>query len=256
MNIVDETIARAAAERRSALSEIESKQILEAIGIATQMPEPARSADDAAAAAERRGFPVVLKLLSPNVTHKSDVGGVALGLASRKDVREAFEEIRANLRQKAPNARFEGVAVQAMAAAGLELIAGIVRDPQFGPMVMVGLGGVLVEVLKDTAVRIAPIDKREAHAMLAELRGAALLDGVRGRAAVDRDAIANLLVRISEFAARRAEVMEMDLNPIAAYESGLSVLDARILLELRGQRCRAGANPGRRSGRASSPPPG
>jgi len=165
-NIVDETIARAAAERRSALSEIESKRILEAIGITTQMPEPARSADDAVAAAERRGFPVVLKLLSPDVTHKSDVGGVALGLASKAEVREAFERIRANLRQKAAGARFEGVAVQAMAAAGLELIAGIVRDPQFGPMVMVGLGGVLVEVLKDTAVRIAPIDKCEARAMV------------------------------------------------------------------------------------------
>src|SRR5208283_4583845 len=99
------------------------------------------------------------------------------------------------------------------------------------PMVMVGLGGVFVEVLKDTAVRIAPIDNREAHAMLAELRGAALLGGVRGRAAVDRDAIAQLLVRISEFAARRAEIREMDLNPIAAYASGLCVLDARILLD-------------------------
>ncbi|WP_333646208.1 acetate--CoA ligase family protein [Candidatus Binatus sp.] len=229
--IVDETIARAAAERRSALSEIESKRILEAIGIATQMPEPARSADEAAAAAERRGFPVVLKVLSPDVTHKSDVGGVALGLASKVEVREAFARIRANLSQKAPDARFEGVAVQAMAAAGPELLAGIVRDPQFGPMVMVGLGGVFVEVLKDTAVRIAPIDKRETRAMLAELRGAALLDGVRGQAAVDRDAIAELLVRISEFAARRTEIREMDLNPIAAYASGLSVLDARILLE-------------------------
>ena len=229
--IVDETIARAAAERRSALSEIESKRILEAIGIATQMPEPARSADEAAAAAERRGFPVVLKVLSPDVTHKSDVGGVALGLASKVEVREAFARIRANLSQKAPDARFEGVAVQAMAAAGPELLAGIVRDPQFGPMVMAGLGGVFVEVLKDTAVRIAPIDKREARAMLAELRGAALLDGVRGQAAVDRDAIAELLVRISEFAARRTEIREMDLNPIAAYASGLSVLDARILLE-------------------------
>ena len=178
--IIDETIARAAAERRSALSEIESKRILEAIGIATQMPEPARSADEAAAAAERRGFPVVLKVLSPDVTHKSDIGGVALGLASKLEVREAFARIRANLSQKAPDARFEGVAVQAMAAAGLELLAGIARDPQFGPMVMVGLGGVFVEVLKDTAVRIAPVDKREARAMLAELRGAALLDGVRG----------------------------------------------------------------------------
>ena len=230
-NLVDETIARAAAERRSALSEIESKRILEAIGIATQMAEPARSADEAAAAAERRGFPVVLKVLSPDVTHKSDIGGVALGLASKAEVREAFARIAANLSQKAPGARFEGVAVQGMAAAGLELLAGIARDPQFGPMVMVGLGGVFVEVLKDTAVRIAPVDKREARAMLAELRGAALLDGVRGSAAVDRDAIAELLVRISEFAARRAEIREMDLNPIAAYASGLSVLDARILLD-------------------------
>src|SRR5208283_3912882 len=105
-----------AAERRSALSEIESKRILEAIGIATQMPEPARSADEAAAVAERRGFPVVLKVLSPDVTHKSDVGGVALGLASKAEVREAFERIRANLSQKAADARFEGVAVQAMPA--------------------------------------------------------------------------------------------------------------------------------------------
>ena len=229
--IIDETIARAAAERRSALSEIESKRILEAIGIATQMPEPARSADEAAAAAERRGFPVVLKVLSPDVTHKSDIGGVALGLASKLEVREAFARIRANLSQKAPDARFEGVAVQAMAAAGLELLAGIARDPQFGPMVMVGLGGVFVEVLKDTAVRIAPVDKHEARAMLAELRGAALLDGVRGREAIDREAIVELLVRISELAAGRTEIREMDLNPIAAYASGLSVLDARILLE-------------------------
>jgi len=232
VSIVDETIARAAADRRSALSEIESKRILEAIGIATQMAEPARSADEAAAVAERHGFPVVLKVLSPDVTHKSDVGGVALGLASKAEVREAFARIRANLSQKAAGARFEGVAVQPMAAAGgLELLAGIVRDPQFGAMVMVGLGGIFVEVLKDTAVRIAPIDVGEARAMLAELRGAALLDGVRGTPAVDRDAIAQLLVRISELAASRAEIKEMDLNPIAAYASGLSVLDARILLE-------------------------
>ncbi len=230
-NLVDETIARAAAERRGVLSEIESKRILEAIGIATQMAEPARSADEAATAAERCGFPVVLKVLSPDVTHKSDIGGVALGLATKAEVREAFARIAANLSRKAPGARFEGVAVQGMAAAGLELLAGIARDPQFGAMVMVGLGGVFVEVLKDTAVRIAPVDNREARAMLAELRSAALLDGVRGSVAVDRDAIAELLVRISELAARRAEIREMDLNPIAAYASGLSVLDARILLD-------------------------
>src|SRR5208282_1883994 len=112
-----------------------------------------------------------------------------------------------------------------------ELIAGITRDPQFGPIVMVGLGGILVEVLKDTSVRIAPVSEREAHAMLAELRAAALLKGTRGMPPADQDALAGLLVTVSEFAARHPEIKEMDLNPVVAYPSGLSVLDARVLLD-------------------------
>ncbi len=233
-SIFEETIAGAAAQRGNVLSEIESKRILEALGIATQMPEHARTADEAATFAARCGFPVVLKVLSPDATHKSDIGGVVLGLGSEAEVRDAFERIRRNLAKALPSARFDGVAVEAMARPGLELLAGITRDPQFGPMVMVGLGGIFVEVLKDTAVRIAPIDEREAHAMLAELRGAALLDGVRGSAPVDRGAIASLLVTISEFAVRHPEIKEMDLNPVVVYASGLSVLDARMLLEQSG----------------------
>jgi len=230
-NIFEQTVARASAERRSALSEIESKRILQALGATTQMPEAARTGEEAATVAARTGFPVVLKLLSPDVTHKSDVGGVVLSLGSQAEVRDAFDRIRGNLARALPSARFDGVAVQAMAAPGLELLVGITRDAQFGPMVMVGLGGILVEVLKDTSVRVAPVDEREALAMLSELRGAALLDGVRGGAAVDRHAIASLLVRVSEFAMRHPEIREMDLNPVVAYPSGLSVLDARILLE-------------------------
>ena len=149
------------------------------------VPEIAASADDAVQAASRIGFPVVLKVLSPDVSHKSDVGGVELNLADEAAVRDAFERIRRSLAAKARDARFEGVAVQPMARQGVELIAGTFRDERFGPMVMVGLGGVFVEVMKDTALALAPIGGREASAMLAQLRGAQILRGVRGQPGVD-----------------------------------------------------------------------
>lgn len=226
-----EIIAAAAKEGRSALSEIESKQILKAIGVDVAVPETAATADEATAAAARIGFPVALKVLSPAVTHKTEVGGVELGLRSAEEVRAAFNRIRDNLAAKVAKARFEGVAVQPMAAAGgVELIAGVTRDARFGPMVIVGLGGVLVEVLKDTALRLAPLTQPDALAMLAELRGAAILRGVRGQAPSDSQAIVNLLVKLSEFAVAHPEVREMDLNPISVYPRGLAVLDARILL--------------------------
>ncbi|MGH7933560.1 MAG: acetate--CoA ligase family protein [Candidatus Binataceae bacterium] len=227
---VKSIIAGATAAGRSALSEIESKHILRAIGIDVAMPEQARTADEAAAAAARSGFPAVLKVLSPEVSHKSEVGGVALNLNSAAEVREAFDRIRWSLGEKAPQARFEGVAVEAMAAPGVELIAGITRDDRYGPLVMVGLGGIFVEVLKDTAIALAPIDARDARAMLAQLRGAPLLHGARGARPVDIDAVISMLVRLSEFAACHADVREMDLNPVAAYEKGVRVLDARVLI--------------------------
>lgn len=228
--IANQFIAGAAAAGRTALSEIESKKVLEAIGIPAAIPEPAANADDAARIAERIGFPVVLKVLSPEVTHKSEVGGVALNLRSAAEVRTAFERIRSGLSAKMPRARFEGVAVQPMAPAGLELIAGITRDDRFGPLVIVGLGGIFVEVLKDTALRLAPIDDDEARAMLLSLRGAALLHGARGAAAVNIDVIASVVARLSQFAAANPRVKEMDLNPIVAYQNEVQALDARILI--------------------------
>jgi acyl-CoA synthetase (NDP forming) len=213
-----------------ALSEIDSKRILEALGIAIAGAEPARTADEAAAIAKRIGLPVVLKVLSPDVSHKTELGGVELNVAGEDEVRAAFERIRASLKAKAPQARFDGVAVQPMAEPGVELLAGVTRDDRFGPLVMVGLGGVFVEVLKDTAMRVAPVEPHEAREMLGELRGAAMLRGARGRPAADVDAIVELLVRLSQFAADHSEIIEMDLNPVAAYPKGLRVLDARILL--------------------------
>jgi acyl-CoA synthetase (NDP forming) len=227
----EQIIEAAAKDGRAALSEIESKEILKAIGIEVAIPEVAKTADAAASAAARMGFPVALKVLSPSITHKTDVGGVQLGLASPDSVRDAFVLIRDNLATMAAQARFDGVAVQPMAApGGVELIAGVTRDDRFGPMVMVGVGGVHVEVLKDTALRLAPLNAADARAMLAELRAAAMLQGVRGQPAADLDAIAELLVRLSDFAVAHPEVREMDLNPISAYPRGVAVLDARVLV--------------------------
>ncbi len=228
--IVDNLIAEAAAAGRTALSEIESKRVLTAAGISVAIPEFAASADEAAGAAARLGFPVVLKVHSPEVIHKSEVGGVALNLRNEPEVRDAFERIRRDLAQRMPGARFEGVAVEPQARPGVELIAGISHSDRFGSLVVVGLGGIFVEVLHDTAMRLVPIDRREALAMLDELRGAPLLHGARGTRPVDVDAIADLLVRLSELAASRSDILEMDLNPVVAYEQGLAVLDARILI--------------------------
>jgi acetate---CoA ligase (ADP-forming) subunit alpha len=224
---IEQLIVGAAGQK--ALTEIESKRLLEAAGIATAIAEPARSADEAVAAAVRAGMPAVLKVLSPDVSHKSDVGGVMLQLRSEQEVRDAFDRIRRNLAERAPEARFDGVAVQAMAAPGVELIIGVVRDPRFGPLVLAGLGGVFVEAMQDTAVRLAPVDHNEARAMLDQLRGRAILAGVRGAQPIDLEAVAGLIVTLSQLASERREIQEVDLNPVVAYPQGLKVLDARIL---------------------------
>ena len=227
---IDQIIAQALAAGRIALSEIESRRVLAAAGIATAIPEFAADADHAVKAAVSIGFPVVLKVHSPEVTHKSEVGGVALNLRNETEVRDAFDRIRRGLADRMPGATFEGVAIAPQARPGVELIAGISRHERFGPLVVVGLGGIFVEVLHDTAMRLAPIDRGEVRAMLEELRGAPLLHGARGTPPCDLDAIADLLARLSELAASRDDILEMDLNPVVSYQQGLSVLDARILI--------------------------
>ncbi len=224
-------LANAIGAGRTELSEIESKQILDAIGIPVATAHLAQSAEEAAELAARGGFPAALKVLSPQAVHKSEVGGVELGLGSPAEVKAAFERIRQSLAASRPGARFDGVAVEAMAAPGLELIVGVTRDDRFGALVVVGMGGTLVEIFKDTALRIAPVSAAGARAMLGELRGAALIFGAGGSAPIDLDAIASLIAKISRLAADHAEVREMDLNPVVAYSRGLRVLDARILLD-------------------------
>ncbi len=233
---VDQLITAAVAAGRTTLTEIESKRALAAAGIAVAVPEFAASAEAAAEAAARIGFPVVMKVHSAAVTHKSDVGGVALNLRNAGEVRDAFARMRQALAARAPRAVFEGVVVEPQGTPGVELIVGMSRDDRFGPMVVVGLGGIFVETLKDTAMRLAPIGAREARGMIEELRGAAILRGARGQAPADLNALAALIAQVSELAAARGDIAEMDLNPVVAYADGIAVLDARIVVAPQGAR--------------------
>ncbi len=223
-------VDRAKNEGRTLLNEVESKQILEEAGISTTRARMASTRDEAIAAAREIGFPVVLKILSPDVPHKSDVGGVKLNLASAEAVGAAFEEIMASVRAAVPGAQIQGVSVQSMARPGTEVIIGITQDEQFGPVLMFGLGGVFVEVLKDVAFRIVPLTPRDAHQVIREIKGYPILEGVRGQDAADIAALERMILGVSQFAEAHPEVKELDLNPVFAYKDGAVAVDARVVL--------------------------
>jgi acetyltransferase len=221
------------------LSEHESKAVLEAAGIARAAEALATDADAAAEAAARIGFPVALKIQSPDIPHKTEMGGVALNLADAPAVREAFRAMTDRARTAHPGARVQGALVARMAPRGTEVILGIHRDPQFGPMLMAGLGGIHVEVLRDVAFAPVPVTAEEARALLASLKGAALLGGVRGAPPADLEALAGLMVALSRFAADHADaVEEVDLNPVLVHPAGqgLTVVDALIVTRGEGGR--------------------
>ncbi len=194
----------------------------------------AQVAIEAASLAEKLGFPVAIKVASPDISHKSDVGGVRLGLASGSEVAEATEDMLARVRAARPAAHLRGVQVQRMVPQGKELLLGVVRDPQFGPLVMVGFGGVYVEVLKDTALRLAPVGPDEALAMLDELRMSPVLRGVRGEPPVDRQALAEVISRFARLAVDFPDLGEIELNPLVAGPDGVVAVDARATLALPG----------------------
>lgn len=225
-----EIIEKARREGRTVLTEMESKQLLSSLGITTTVMKLATSQEEAVARAGEIGYPCVLKVSSHDITHKSDAGGVKVGLAGEEQVAEAYEAIMASCRDKFPEADIEGVTVQNMAEPGLEVIVGMATDPQFGPVLMFGLGGVWVEVLKDVSFKIAPLTRTDAAKAVREIRAARLLDGFRGSEPVDTAALEDILLRVSEFAAKTPEVKEMDLNPIFAHSSGAIAVDARVIL--------------------------
>jgi acyl-CoA synthetase (NDP forming) len=213
------------------LTEVESKQLLGRAGIPVTKTKLARSKKEAISVSKEMGFPVVLKIVSPDVVHKSDSGGVKLGLASGAQVGRAYSEIMSSVRQRYPQAAIQGVSVQPMASPGTEVIIGMSKDPQFGPVLMFGLGGVLVEVLKDVSFRIVPVTKRDASEMIREIKGYPLLQGYRGQEAVDVACLEGLIVRVSEFIEQNPQIKELDLNPVFAYRDKAVAVDARIVLE-------------------------
>lgn len=223
-------IEAALAQGRTSLTAPEGKAVTDAYGIPTPGEALAESADDAVAVAARLGFPVAMKIVSPEILHKTDAGGVQIGVGSAAEVRAAFTTIVSNARAYDPKARILGVQVQQMVPAGTEILIGTVTDPTFGKVVAFGLGGVLVEVLKDVTFRLAPATKDDALSMLDGIRAAEILRGVRGGAAVDRDALADLVVRVSQLAADFPGIAEVDLNPVFASASGVMAADVRILL--------------------------
>jgi acetate---CoA ligase (ADP-forming) subunit beta len=226
----EEIIEQARGEGRTVLTEAESKELLRALGIRTTQMRPAAGRDEAVAVSREVGYPCVLKVDSPDITHKSDAGGVKVGLADERQVADAYDAIMASCRATHPEATIDGVTVQDMAAPGLEVIIGMATDREFGPVLMFGLGGVWVEVLKDVSFKLVPLTPGDARAALGEIRAAGLLDGFRGSEPVDKAALEDILLKVSAFVAARPEVREMDLNPVFAYPDGAVAVDARVVL--------------------------
>jgi acyl-CoA synthetase (NDP forming) len=224
--------AALAAERRQSsgsLTESAAKRVLAAYGVPVVPERLVRDADEAVDAARGFGWPVVLKVQSADVPHKTEAGGVRLDLRSEDAVREAHAAILASVRAYAPQARIDGILVQPMVRRDLELIVGGRRDPLFGPTVVVGLGGVFVELLKDSAVALAPIGLEGARELLDSLRGRALLDGFRGSAPVDVDRVADVVARVSELLADHPDsIEELDLNPLAVSDGAVVAVDALV----------------------------
>jgi acetyltransferase len=228
---VDHIIASVSAEGRTLLTEYESKKVLAAYGIPITDTELAHTPDEAVTAADAIGYPVVAKLLSRTLTHKTDVGGVILNLRDADAVREAFETIRDAVTAKAGAEHFEGVTIQPMINwTGYEVIVGSSPDPQFGPVLLFGMGGQLVEVFKDRALALPPLNMTLAKHLIDETTISHALRGVRGRKPIDREVLAALLVRFSELVAEQPRIAEIDINPLLASPERIIALDARVVL--------------------------
>jgi len=229
---VERVLARHVRAGALQIREVEAKEILRAYDFNVPPGEVALSVDDAVEIAQRVGYPVAIKIVSPDIIHKSDFGGVRLHLTNAEAVRDAYDLMMLRIQRRAPEARLEGVYVEKMAARGREVIIGMTRDPQFGPMLMFGLGGIFVEIMKDVTFHLAPITAEEAMQMLMGTRSYALLKGARGQAGVDLPGIANGLQRISQLVTDFPQITELDINPFIVGEVGTEpvVADARMTI--------------------------
>ncbi|MDP3878758.1 MAG: acetate--CoA ligase family protein [Dehalococcoidales bacterium] len=218
-------------EGRRLLTEVESKELLRQAGISVVETRLATSREEAVSISEKLGYPVVLKIVSSDIVHKSDAGGVKLDLKTSQEVGKAYDDILRAVKQKQPDARIQGVSVQKMARPGVEVIIGVSQDRQFGPVLMFGLGGILVEILKDVSFRIIPLERRDAGEMIREIKGYPLLEGYRGQEPVDVANLEELILKVSRFVEENPQVQELDLNPVFAYSNGAVAVDARVVLK-------------------------
>jgi len=231
VSIPSDIISAAKRQGRTILTEEESKKLLRELNIETTQLSVASSKEEAVAESSKIGFPVVLKIASPDITHKSDAGGVKVNLNSAEEVAQAYEDIMESCKKQFPAARIDGVSVQNMVQPGIEVIIGMTKDSQFGPVIMFGLGGVWVEVLKDVSFRIAPLTESDAAKMIKEIKGFSLLKGYRGTPPADIAVLEDMLMKISRYAAETPDIKEIDLNPVFAYSDHAVAVDARVILE-------------------------
>jgi len=224
-------IDQAKKEGRTILTEFESKKILKQVGIPVVEARLAKNQKEVVSLSQKIGFPVVLKIISPDVVHKTDSGGVKLGLKSVSEVRKAYNEILASVKKQFPSAVIHGVSVQKMARPGTEIIIGTSKDPQFGPVIMFGLGGIFVEMLKDVSFRIIPVARRDVQEMIQEIKGYPLLQGYRGKEPASIPVLVDMILKISNLINKNPQIKELELNPVFAYKDRAVAVDARIILE-------------------------
>lgn len=211
------------------LNILDSKKILEKFGVKFARSGLAKSVDEALMAANSIGYPVVIKVISHEISHKTDAGGVVVGIRNDVELQESFRKMMGRVKKKFPRAKISGVVVQKMVEGGADVLIGGKKDPQFGQVIAFGLGGIFVELMDDVAFRLAPINKKEALEMMAETKGFKILEGYRGKS-YDIDAIAALIVKVSRMLDRRKDIVELDINPVIALKKDAVAVDARIVI--------------------------
>ena len=222
-------IQRAKKEKRPLL-ETEAKELLREYGIPVPNFKLIKSEDKITGLAKEINFPIVMKIVSPDIIHKTDAGGVKVGIKDEKEAESAYQEIIFQAKKYNKKARISGVIAYTMVPQGTEIIIGMMKDPHFGPVAMFGLGGIFVEVLKDVSFRIIPLEERDAREMITGIKGYKILKGARGEPPRDIQAIKEVLMKVSKLTTENPEINEIDLNPIFVFEKGLQVVDARMIL--------------------------
>ena len=231
VNKIREIIENARKEKRIFLLEHESKTIIKEISLQTTDFQVASNITEAQKIAKEYGYPLVMKIISPQIIHKTDAGGVKLNIQNDRELRQAYDDILVNIKKYNPKAVVYGVLIEKMVKPSVEIIIGVTRDPTFGPAIMFGLGGIFVELLKDVSFRITPLEEKDANEMIKEIKALPLLQGYRGGPKVDLKLIVNALLKVSKLSIDYInEIQEIDLNPIFAYENKLVTVDARIIL--------------------------